>query len=237
MSQNFLDNIFSRGAFARTDSPLVSVGGVSSNSATLTYDVLHFDATGNLLVNAALGGGGAGGAVSQSGSWTVAVSQGTMSVLWAQRLDATNDAILAYGQARTNDIAPAVTNGSNTPIITDSLGKIVVLPGAVGDQHLTGAVSNIASTASQTLIATPGVGRRIALQSLLVTASGSAPVQITISGGPNNRTLGILQPTGGWSQNAGGAPLYITSASTVLLIVSNATSSYWAYASGYAMSN
>ncbi len=210
MGQDYLHNIFGRGSIARTDSPVVSVGGVSSNSGTLTYDVLHFDTAGNLLISG-------GGPSSQSGSWTVQS--------------------LSFGQARTNDIAPAVTNGSNTPIITDSLGKQVVLQGAVNDQHVDGHVANIATTGSQTLIATPGVGRRIALQKIFVSASGSSFCQITISGGPANRTLGFLPPTGQINLNAGGAPLYITSASTVLLIVSNASTSFSAFASGYAMSN
>lgn len=251
--KDLLTAIFSRGSLNSTYDPLVMIGGVNNSSTTLTTDVAHFDATGNLLVNVAVGGGGGGSGtatsiVSISGTPAVNIVQwgnsnvlsasfGVPTVGWFQRLDATNDAILNYGQARTNDIAPAATNGSNTPLITDSLGKIVVLPGAVGDQHLDGHVANIASTASQTLIATPGVGRRIALQKIFVSGSGSAVSQITISGGPNNRTLGFLPATGQINLEAGGAPLYITSASTVLLIVSNVTTSFSAFASGYAMSN
>jgi hypothetical protein len=123
---DFLRNIFSRGNVARTDSPIVSVGGVSSNSATLTYDVLHFDSTGNLLVNAAVGGAG-GGTVSISGTQQVNVVQwgssnvqsasfGVPTVGWFQRLDATNDAVTVY-QAVTNSWTVSIRDSSGNSII------------------------------------------------------------------------------------------------------------------------
>ena len=305
--QDFLHNIFSRGSQARTDHPVVSMGGVSSNSASLTYDVAHFDSTGNLLVNVAVGGGGAASGTatsnvvaSQSGSWTVAVSQGTITALaiWTQRLDATNDAVTVYqnvsnsnwtviasqsgnwttaisggtmtaaallagtmtvqallagtvtvssvlsgtmssilvGQARTTDPGPAFADGTRAPIITDSLGKQIVLPGAAGDQHVDGAII-VAGVLSTTLFAAVGIGRRIAVQSILATGSGSQIVRVVLQGGPSNRTLGFVAPTGGFSLNAGGAPLYITSASTALSVAGDVTSTFNIFASGYAMSN
>ena len=295
--QDFLHSIFSRGSQAATFHPVVSIGGVSSNSASLTYDVAHFDSTGNLLVNVAVGGGGGASGTatsnviaSQSGSWTVAVSQGTITALaiWTQRLDATNDAITVYqnvsnsnwtviasqsgnwtaaisggtmtaaallagtvtvssvlsgtmssilvGQARTTDPGPAFADGTRAPIITDSLGKQIVLPGAAGDQHVDGAII-VAGVLSTTLIAAVGIGRRIAVQSILATGSGSQIVRVVLQGGPSNRTLGFVAPTGGFSLNAGGAPLYITSASTALSVAGDVTSTFNIFASGYAMSN
>ena len=347
--QDFLHNIFSRGTFARTDSPIVSVGGVSSNSATLTYDVLHFDSTGNLLVNniapaaavnigavsqsgswtvvisggtlsaliagtvtavaqisggtVSIAGGISIGAVSQSGSWTVAISGGTVSLAggislgevsqsgsWtfalsggtlsaliagtvtaiAQISGGTLTAIVSagtvtsvisggtvtaivsagtvtgvicagtlssiiLGQARTTDPVVAA-DGTNKAAMFDSLGKQVVLPGAVNDLHMDGQVQ-IAQVAATALIATPGAGRRIAMQSLLVTGSGSQVVQVIISGGPSSRTFGFVTPIGGFALNAGGAPLYITSASTNLSVALDATSTCNIFASGYNMSN
>lgn len=234
---DLLHNIFSRGNVARTDSPVVSVGGVSSNSATLTYDVLHFDQTGNLLVSVAIGGAAVGTTTiqgnviaSQSGTWTV-------QSIWTQRLDATNDAILVYGQARTTDIAPAVTNGSNTPIITDSLGKQVVLPGSVNDLHLDGQVAT-PGVLAQVLIANQGAGRRIAMQSILVTGSASALANVIISGGPNSRTFGLIPVGfGGFAHAAGASPLYITSASTALSVACDSTVTCNVFASGYSLSN
>ena len=241
--KDFLHNIFSRGSATRTDSPVVVVGGVSSNSSSLTIDVMHYDQTGNLLVNVAVGGGGGSQisgtvtAIVTAGTVTVqALLAGTVSALWPQRLDATNDAILVYGQARTNDIAPAATNGSNTPIITDSLGKVVTLPGAVNDLHVDGAVAT-PGVLAQTLIASQGAGRRIAIQSILVTNSGSQTLLFTIVGGIANRVFGYAPPGGGFALNAGGAPLYISSASIAISVLCDATATCQVFASGYAMSN
>lgn len=252
---DFLRNIFSRGSFARTDSPVVVVGGISSNSATLTVDVLHFDSTGNLLVNTAVGG--SGGSSQISGSVTAIVTAGTMTVqallagtvtvqallagtvsaLWPQRLDASNDAILSYGSARTNDISGLMAaSGSNIPMICDSLGKQVVLPGSVGDMNVRGSFQG-AGVLAQTLISTPGAGRRIAVQFLGITLSASEAMNIIISGGPTNLTFGPFVPTGGIAANAGGAPLYITSASTNLSVAGSTTASYGIVATGYQMSN
>jgi hypothetical protein len=259
--RDFLHAIFSRGNQAATNDPVVSFGGVSSNSASLTYDVAHFDSTGNLLVSVvgSVAGGTStvAGAVSQSGTWTV-------QSIWVQRLDATNDAVTVYqnvsnsnwsviasqsgawtvtgvlssinlGQARTTDPV-AAANAANTAMITDSLGKLVVLPGAVGDQFV-GGTAQVAGVAAQPLIATPGAGRRIAVQSLGFLVSASEALNIILSGGPTNRTFGPFVPTGGISLNAGGAPLYITSASTNLSVAGSITASFGAFASGYAMSN
>ncbi len=237
MSNDFLNNIFARGQFARTDSPIVAIGGISSNSATLTYDVAHFDSTGNLLVNV-IGAVAAGGTTTIAGS-VIASQSGTWTVqsLWPQRLDASNDAILAYGSVRTSDISGLMAaSGSNIPIITDSLGKVVVLPGAIGDLHLDGQ-ARVAGVLSTTLIAAVGVGRRIAVQSILATGSGSQIVEVIIQGGPSNRTFGFVAPTGGFSLNAGGAPLYITSASTALSVAGSVTSTFNIFVSGYSMSN
>lgn len=287
MSFDFLHNIFSRGSFARTDSPLVSVGGVSSNSATLTYDVLHFDSTGNLLVNAAVGGGSS----QISGSVTAVITAGTVTALaiWTQRLDATNDAITVYqnvtnsnwsviasqsgnwtaavsamtgtvtvqallagtmtvssvlsgtmssinhGQARTTDPATAA-DGANKVFITDSLGKQVVLPGSVPDLTMRGSFQG-AGVLAQTLIPTPGAGRRIAVQAIGITASASEALNVIISGGPSPWTFGPFVPTGGISINAGGAVMYLTSASANLSVAGSTTASFGIVASGYQTSN
>lgn len=246
--KDFLRAIFSRGNQAATYDPVVSIGGVDYTSASITYDVAHF--SGGALVVFSQNGGSSGTAtsiVSISGTPNVNVVQwgssnvqsasfGVPTVGWFQRLDATNDAVLGYGQARTNDIAPAVTNGSNTPIITDSLGKQVVLPGAVGDMWAGGSFQG-AGVLAQSLIATPGAGRRIAVQAIGITISASEALNVIISGGPTNLTFGPFVPTGGISINAGGAPLYITSASTNLSVAGSTTASFGIVATGYQMSN
>ena len=242
MSNDPLLAIYSRGAQAGTFDTAVSIGGVDATSASNTYDVAHFSG-GALLVNvggAALAVSG-GGPVSQSGSWTVSVrdSSGNPALATNATPVGTEQAWIAraynYGQGRTTDPA-AVANAATAPMITDSLGKQVVLPGSVNDLHLDGqaAVAGVLATA---LIANQGAGRRIALQSILTTCSGSQTVLVIVSGGPNNRTFGYAFPGGGFALNAGGAPLYITSASTALSVAGDVTATFNVFASGYSLSN
>lgn len=241
--KDFLRAIFSRGNQASTYDPVVSVGGVDYTSASISYDVAHFSGGAVLVhtVNASVASGtttisGNVNVVQWGSSNVQSASFGVPTVGWFQRLDATNDAVLAYGQARTNDIAPAAANGSGSPIITDSLGKQVVLPGAIGDMTVRGSFQG-AGVLAQTLIATPGAGRRIAVQFLGITVSASEALNVIISGGPANLTFGPFVPTGGISAVAGGAPLYITSASTNLSVAGSTTASFGIVATGYQMSN
>lgn len=246
--KDFLRAIFSRGNQASTYDPVVAVGGVDYTSASISYDVAHYSGGAQLVYNVAPAAGGtATSIVSISGTPNVNVVQwgssnvqsasfGVPTVGWYQRLDATNDAILAYGRARTNDVAPVAANGSNAPIITDSLGKVVTLPGAVGDMTMRGSFQG-AGVLAQTLITTPGAGRRIAVQALGITVSASEALNVILSGGPTNLTFGPFVPTGGISINAGGAPMYITSASTNLSVAGSTTASFGIVATGYQMSN
>jgi hypothetical protein len=256
----FLDYIrckFGKGQTGRTDDPIISVGGMNVSGS---YVGMSYDATGNLFVT--LGGAvvnvsGGGGAVSQSGSWTTAIRDSSGNPVlatntnpigteqgWITRIAAAqalqggtvqDSPVLVGGEARTTD---GTTSASATQrrIILDSLGKLVTLPGAINDLHLDGAVSQ-AGVIATALIANQGSGKRIAMQSLLVTCSGSATVQVIISGGPNNRTFGFAAPGGGFALNAGGAPLYITSASTALSVAGDVTSTMDIFASGYSLGN
>ncbi len=140
------------------------------------------------------------------------------------------------GQARTTDPV-AGADGTPKAMITDSLGKQVVLPGAVPDLMMNGQVAT-PGVLAQTLIATPGPGRRIAMQSILVTGSASQILNVIISGGPSTRTFGMIPVGfGGFAHNAGGAPLYITSASANLSVACDATATCNIFASGYNLSN
>lgn len=251
---DFLHNIFSRGQYAGTDSPAVIVGGMDTTSATITADFVHMSGGAVLVhtVNAASGTAssiGAGGTISfvaLVGTVSFVANVGTMSSLlsgtmtanaiWTQRLDASNDAVLSYGSARTTDILIVNASSSNSPMITDSLGKQVVLPGAVGDLTMRGSFQG-AGVLAQALITTPGSGRRIAVQAVGITCSASEALNVILSGGPANLTFGPFVPTGGISMNAGGAPLYITSASTNLSVAGSTTASFGIVATGYQMSN
>jgi hypothetical protein len=252
----FLDYIrckFGKGQTGRTDDPIISVGGMNVSGS---YVGLSFDAINALIVTGTLTGGG-GGPVSQSGTWSTRVFDSSGNPVlatntnpigteqgWITRIAAAqalqggtvqDSPVLVGGEARTTD---GTTSASATQrrIILDSLGKLVTLPGAINDLHLDGALQQ-AGVIATALIANQGSGKRIAMQSLLVTCSGSATVQVIISGGPNNRTFGFAAPGGGFALNAGGAPLYITSASTALSVAGDVTSTMDIFASGYSLGN
>jgi hypothetical protein len=250
----FLDYIrckFGKGQTGRTDDPIISVGGMNVSGS---YVGLSFDAAGFLLVSGS-GGGGVPVTITGTQSTRVFDSSGNPVLAtntnpigteqgWITRIAAAqalqggtvqDSPVLVGGEARTTD---GTTSASATQrrIILDSLGKLVTLPGAINDLHLDGAVSQ-AGVIATALIANQGSGKRIAMQSLLVTCSGSATVQVIISGGPNNRTFGFAAPGGGFALNAGGAPLYITSASTALSVAGDVTSTMDIFASGYSLGN
>lgn len=255
----FLDYIkckFGKGQTGLTTDPIISVGGMNVSGS---YVGMSYDASGNLLVN--IGGAAvtisSGTLIGQSGSWTTSIRDSSGNPVlatntnpvgteqgWITRIaaaQALNGAavqdgpVLIGGDARTSD-GTATGNQTQRRIIVDSLGKIVVLPGAVNDLHLDGQAA-VAGIAAVTLISNQGSGKRIAVQSLLATCSGSATVQVIISGGPSNRTFGYAFPGGGFSINAGAAPLYITSASTALSVQGDVTATFNIFASGYSLGN
>lgn len=252
--KNFLQSIFWRGQGAQTFDTVVSVGGVDYTSASISYEVNHY--SGGALLVTQFGGGG-GGPVSQSGTWStrifdssgnsiiatntnpVGTEQGLISrIAAAQALNGAavaDSPVLMGADARTSD-GTAVGNQTQRRIISDSLGKQIVLVGSLNELHLDGAVQQ-AGVIATALIANQGAGKKIAMQSLLVTCSGSQTVQVIISGGPNNRTFGFASPGGGFTIMAGGAPLYITSASTALSVNCDATSTTDVFASGYSLGN
>lgn len=255
--KNFMQSIFFRGQGAQSFDTVVSVGGVNDSSTSLTYDVNHYDSSGALRVSGVFSGsGGSTFPVSQSGTWStrifdssgnsiiatntnpVGTEQGLIVRSPAQALQgatAPNSPYSIGAEGRLSDGTP-VTSGQLVRIIADSLGKQVVLPGAVNDLHLDGAVQQ-AGVIATALIANQGAGKKIAMQSLLVTCSGSQTVQVIITGGPNSRTFGFAAPGGGFALAAGGAPLYITSASTALSVNCDATSTTDVFASGYSLGN
>ena len=122
--QDFLHNIFSRGSYARTDAPVIVVGGVDNQSATLTYDVAHFSGGAVLVhtVNAAAASGtstisGNVNVVQWGSSNVQSASFGVPTVGWFQRLDRTNDAATVWN---ATTIAATQTN------ITGTVGSVSV---------------------------------------------------------------------------------------------------------------
>ncbi len=189
--KDFLHAIFSRGSLNQSTDPLVMVGGVNIASGTLTTDVMHFDATGNLFVNNIGAGGGSGTAtsiVSVSGTPNVNIVQwggsnvqsasfGVPTVGWFQRLDATNDAITVYQNvSNSNWTQIASQSGSWTVSIRDSSQNTIIatnttpaLSGqgvnirAIPPTTILSSYTTIAGTTGSVVVAATDGARRLAV--------------------------------------------------------------------------
>lgn len=136
--------------------------------------------------------------------------------------DAAHDAavsgnpVLTGSEARTSD-GTAVANGDAVRTIADTLGKQVVLQGAVHDLHARGT-ANYTNTTASDLIAAAGAGVRIAVTSVLVTnAHATVGTKVEIRDGTTAKIIGYAAPNGGgFTLNAGGAPLFISTANTAV---------------------
>jgi hypothetical protein len=120
------------------------------------------------------------------------------------------------GQARTTD-ATAVASADRVNLIADTLGKQVVLIGAVNDLHVRGTAT-YTGTAASDLIAAAGAGVRIAVMSVLVTnAHATVSTKVEIRDGTTVKIQGNAQAAGGgFSFNGGGTPLFISTANAAV---------------------
>lgn len=124
--------------------------------------------------------------------------------------------VLAGCEARTSDGTP-VGSGDAVRAIADTLGKQVVILGAVHDLHVRGT-ANYTNTTAADVIATAGAGVRIAVTSVLATnAHATVGTKVEIRDGTTVKIQGYAAASGGgFSLNAGGAPLFISTANTAV---------------------
>jgi hypothetical protein len=114
-----------------------------------------------------------------------------------------------------------------------------MLLGAVHDLHSNGRV-NLTNTSASDVIAAAGAGVRIAVTSILVTnASATVGTKVSIRDGTTVKITGYAAPGGGgFVLNAGGAPLFITTANTAVTAICGTTSSDTeVFVSGYRIGN
>lgn len=116
-------------------------------------------------------------------------------------------------EARTTTDITAVAQGDAVRGQADSVGKQVVLLGSTHDRHVDGK-GTFSNTTAADIIAAAGAGLRIAVTHVLVV-NGHATVSTKVE--VRRGTTVIIQgyaaaAGGGFSQNAGGAPLFITAA-------------------------
>lgn len=154
-----------------------------------------------------------GSGVTQPVSGTVSASN-TAGVA-AHDAAVSGNPVLAGCEARTAD-GTAVSNGDAVRAIADTLGKQVVLQGAVHDLHVRGT-ANYTNTPAADLIAAAGAGVRIAVTSVLATNASATATKVEIRDGTTVKIQGYAAATGGgFSLNAGGAPLFISTANTAV---------------------
>ena len=120
--------------------------------------------------------------------------------------------VLLGAEARTADGTP-VTSGQVSRIQADSLGKVTVLQGSTHDMQANGTTNYTTNTGAD-VIAAAGVGVRIAVTSVLVTnAHATVSTKVSIRDGTTVKIVGYAPALGGgFSLNAGGRPLFITTA-------------------------
>jgi len=124
--------------------------------------------------------------------------------------------VLLGAEARTSDGTP-VASGDATRVIADTLGKPVVLLGAVHDLQSNGTLNRTDTTAAD-IIAAAGAGVRIAVTSILVTnAHATVGTKVEIRDGTTVKILALAAAAGGgFSLSAGGRPLFISTANTAV---------------------
>lgn len=191
-----------------------SIGTLGANSGVDIGDVTINNAAGAAAVNIQDGGN----SITVDGSVTVSGTVTASNTVGAAAHDAavSGNPVLAGSEARTSD-GTAVANGDAVRTIADTLGKQVVLQGAVHDLHARGT-ANYTNTTASDLIAAAGAGVRIAVTSVLVTnAHATVGTKVEIRDGTTAKIIGYAAPAGGgFTLNAGGAPLFISTANTAV---------------------
>ena len=116
-------------------------------------------------------------------------------------------------EARTSD-KTVTGNSFIVGGIADSLGKQVIVLGSVPDLQRQGTQNY--TTASGSILVSPGVGNRFAVMSVLVTnAHATVATKVLIKNGLTTMIQGYAAAGGGgFALTGGGVPLFITSVNT-----------------------
>lgn len=243
------------GAFASgsiADGAQVTLGAKADakSSATDTTSITVMQVLKQLsaemqLLRTALGSTALDLGVSTGGSRTLRVAVDTTQVQATVAHDAADsgDPLKIGGRARSSEIA-AVSNNDRADLITDLVGKLIVLPYANPENFVSGAITSaMTGTTSTSLVAAPASGLRNYITQITVSnASITVPTDILIQDGSGGTTLYVLPcPAGaGTGTGASGAtftfptPLRQPTTATALFCANVTTgSSTKVSASGY----
>jgi hypothetical protein len=120
------------------------------------------------------------------------------------------------GVARTTDPTAVSAAGDRVNFIGDTLGKQVVLLGAVHDRHTNGKGTFTNSTAAD-LIAAAGSGVKIVITNVLVTnAHATVGTKVEIRDGTTMKVQGFAAAGGGGFALSPGVPIMISTANTAI---------------------
>jgi len=189
----------------------------------------QIDSTSALRIT---GSAGITGSVSITSPVTV-TSTGSLPVTWSAALPVNvvsggNGAVQGFNltgstitanplfegfEARTSDKA-VTANSLIVGGIADSLGKQVILLGSVPDLQRQGTQNY--TTASGTILVSPGASNRFAVMSVLVTnAHATVSTKVVIKDGLTTKIQGYAAAAGGgFAMHGGGVPLFITTVNT-----------------------
>src|SRR4051812_9155445 len=117
-------------------------------------------------------------------------------------------------RARSSEIT-AVSNNDRSDLLTDLVGKLIVLPYANPENFVSGAITSaMASTTTTSLIAAPASGLRNYITQITVSnASTTVPTDILIQDGSGGTTLYVLPApigTGTGTGTSGGTYVFPT---------------------------
>lgn len=133
----------------------------------------------------------------------------------AHNVAVSGNPVLNGYEGRTTDGA-AVTSGNAVRGLADTLGKQVVMVGAVHDRHVNGR-ANFTTTTAADIIAAQGAGVRIVVMSYSITNSSQAVnTKVELRDGTTVRVIDHAQSTGGGAARAGGSPIFISTANTAV---------------------
>jgi hypothetical protein len=238
----------------------ISGNSLTSNSNGSTNTILRGTTAGAKWFRVRASGGS--GPIANSPLITIRLSGGEASGLLLDNLPAgtqTIGAVTGSGTFVTDDLAAAATGAaapanamqvgadatSTTPaaatagnlvtLLADLLGKLVVLPYALGDMLVSGVVANLATTTSTSCIAAPASGLRNYINWIaIVNMHATVDTEVLLQDGSGGTTIwrGFCKAAGGGYALALPAPLKQPTTATALFVQNVTTGSNVNYSLG-----
>lgn len=131
--------------------------------------------------------------------------------------------VLNGAEARTTN-GTAVGNGDAVRQMADTLGKLIVLPGAPNDL-VTRGTANYTNTSAADVIAAAGAGVKIVVMGVMVTNFSAVATKVSIRDGTTAKITGAAAANGGGFAISGTTPLFVGTANTAVTAICSVTES------------